>query len=181
MRVISGIHKGRKLFCVKSLKVRPATDKVKSSIFNSLQHRIFLDNANVLDLFAGCGSLGIEALSRGAKFVTFVEEDSEICESIIKNINLIKDEYKTKLLQSSVEYFLKNNNSEYNLVFADPPYEYQLTRNLPGIICDKILSKNGYLLIEHITSLEFPKSDLYNVEIQKRFGRTTVTYFTKKI
>ncbi|MEK7250587.1 MAG: RsmD family RNA methyltransferase, partial [Bacteroidota bacterium] len=77
MRVISGIYKGRILKTVNDLSVRPVTDRVKQTLFDMLINRIEMDSATVLDLFAGSGGLGIEALSRGAAHVTFVESDSE--------------------------------------------------------------------------------------------------------
>lgn len=179
MRVISGIHKGRKLFCVDDLSVRPATDKVKGSIFNSLQHRLSLTNIKVLDLFAGSGSLGIEALSRGASHTTFVDDNKLTCEFILKNINFLKEENRSTIITTNVASFLKNNSLVFGLIFADPPYSYGKVDELPALLCNSRLDKNGYLIIEHLTGIEFPKSDLYNIQVQKRFGKTTISYFTR--
>ena len=178
MRVITGMYKGRILKTVKDLSVRPATDRVKKTLFDILTNRITLEGAWVLDLFAGSGSLGIEALSRGAAHVTFVETNAEALEFIEKNVEQLGCENTTEILCQDAMQFLRRSQEQYDLIFADPPYAYDETGTIPSVIFqDRILKKHGYLLIEHEYKLEFLGTPLYEVGPSKKFGRTRVTFF----
>jgi 16S rRNA (guanine(966)-N(2))-methyltransferase RsmD len=178
MRVITGLYKGRILKTVNDLSVRPATDRVKQTIFDMLSNRIDLEGTRILDLFAGSGSLGIEALSRGATHVTFVETNADALEFIEKNVEALGCEAATEILSMDAMQFLRRSQDRYDLVFADPPYDYDETANIPSVVFqDKILKRHGYLLIEHATKLEFSSTPLYHAGPAKRFGRTVVTFF----
>lgn len=178
MRVITGLYKGRILKTVDDLSVRPATDRVKQTIFDMLTNRIELEGATVLDLFAGSGGLGIEALSRGAKHVTFVETNTEAADFIEKNVEMLGCVSATEILSIDAMQFLRRSQDRYDLVFADPPYEYDETATIPLVVFqDKILKKHGYLLIEHASKLKFSSTSLYRAGPSKKFGRTVVTFF----
>lgn len=178
MRVITGMYKGRILKTVNNLSVRPATDRVKKTIFDVLTNRMELEGAKVLDLFAGSGSLGIEALSRGASRVTFVETNGEAMNFIERNIEELKCENTTEVLCKDSMQFLRRSQEQYDLIFADPPYEYDETASIPAVIFqDRILKRQGFLLIEHASKLEFLGTPLYDVGPSKKFGRTRVTFF----
>ena len=129
MRIISGSFKGRKLFFKKIASTRPLRDLVRENIFNMIKHsssfQVELKNANVLDLYSGSGSFGLECLSRGASFVSFVEKNKMALNMIQKNLELLNLGYeKYNVYNNSVEVFLQNlKNKIYNIFFFDPPYD----------------------------------------------------------
>lgn len=151
MRVISGKYKGKKLLGFNIDGTRPTMDRVKESLFGIIQNSI--KGSIVLDLFAGSGSLGIEALSNGAKSCYFVDNNIELIK-IIKNnvvgmnddINIIKSDYKNAL-----EMF-KNDNIKFDIIFLDPPYKLNLINEcLNEIIEYNLLSDNGIIVCEYET------------------------------
>ncbi|HCV42014.1 MAG TPA: 16S rRNA (guanine(966)-N(2))-methyltransferase RsmD [Bacteroidetes bacterium] len=178
MRVITGLYKGRLLKTVNDLSVRPATDRVKQTIFDMLSNRIDLEGARILDLFAGSGSLGIEALSRGASHATFVETYADALNFIERNVEALGCEAATEILSMDAMQFLRRSQDRFDLVFADPPYAYDETASIPSVVFqDKILKRHGYLLIEHASKLEFSSTPLYHAGPSRKFGRTVVTFF----
>lgn len=178
MRIITGRFKGRTLRTVKDLSVRPATDRVKQTVFNMLVNRMELEDAEVLDLFAGSGALGIEALSRGARHVTFVETSRRAADFIDQNLAILGCEEETEVLEIDAMTYLRMARKPYDLVFADPPYEYELTPQIPDLVFSSgIVKRHGYLLIEHASSLHFNSTPAYVAGPEKKFGRTLVTFF----
>ena len=178
MRVITGLYKGRILKTVNDLRVRPATDRVKQTIFDMLSTRIELEGIEVLDLFAGSGGLGIEALSRGAGHVTFVESDREAAAFIEQNIESLGCEDRATIEEMDAMFFTSRIRSSFDLIFADPPYEFEQTAEIPNIVfAQNLLKPNGYLLIEHAPNLHFQSTALYHAGPEKKFGRTLVTFF----
>jgi 16S rRNA (guanine966-N2)-methyltransferase len=178
MRVITGIYKGRTLRTVKDLSVRPATDRVRQTIFNMLENRLDLDGASVLDLFAGSGSLGIEALSRGAARAVFVETGREAASLIRENLKTLRCADAGDVYQADALEFVGNERESYDLVFADPPYAFRETPSLPQVIFAKgLVRPHGYLVIEHSTDIRFESTPLYEAGPVKKFGRTLVTFF----
>jgi 16S rRNA (guanine966-N2)-methyltransferase len=132
----------------------------------------------VLDLFAGSGSLGIEALSRGASRAVFVESGREAATVIRENLGALGCPDDGDVYQADAMEFIARETDAYDLVFADPPYAYPATEGLPGAIFAKHLIKpGGYLLIEHSTDLRFESAPLYDAGPVKKFGRTLVTFF----
>src|SRR5512144_1276829 len=115
MRVITGLYKGRILKTVKDLSVRPATDRVKKTLFDMLTNRVVLEGASVLDLFAGSGSLGIEALSRGATHVTFVETNADALGFIERNLEELGCENTTEVLCQDAMQFLRRSQEHFDL------------------------------------------------------------------
>ena len=178
MRVITGLYKGRILKTVNDLSVRPATDRVKQTIFDMLSTRIELEGAKVLDLFAGSGSLGIEALSRGANHVTFIETSGDALDYIEKNIEMLGCEDATEILSMDAMQYLRRSQEQYDVIFADPPYSYEETANIPPVVFqDRTLKRHGYLLIEHASTLQFSSTSFYQAGPSRKFGRTIVTFF----
>ena len=181
MRVITGLYKGRILKTVKDLSVRPATDRVKQTIFDMLTTRIDMRGIQVLDLFAGSGSLGIEALSRGAGHVTFVESDHEAARSIEQNIQTLGCEELTTVEETDAMHFMSHVHPAFDLIFADPPYAFDRTPDIPEIIFERsILKQEGYLLIEHAPDIHFVQTSRYDAGPEKKFGRTLVTFFQSR-
>ncbi len=178
MRVIAGRYRGRVLRTVRDLSVRPATDRVKQTIFDILVHRMEFDGARVLDLFAGSGGLGIEALSRGASQVVFVEQNERAASFIEQNLSMLDCLGHAEIQCIDAMSFRTRAGSPFDLVFADPPYAFPETRAIPAVVASGgLLRETGYLVIEHSADLEFPPLDAYAVGPVKRFGRTVVTFF----
>jgi 16S rRNA (guanine966-N2)-methyltransferase len=178
MRVISGMYRGRILRTVKDLSVRPATDRVRQTIFDVLTNRLILDGAHVLDLFAGSGSLGIEALSRGAAHATFVETNREAVAFIKTNLEALACADRADVLQEDALWFLRGCKDSFDVIFADPPYAFAETATIPELVFRTgVLKPHGYLLIEHARQLTFETTPVYEAGPAKRFGRTVVTFF----
>jgi len=178
MRVITGRYKGRIIKTAKDLSVRPATDRVKQTLFNVLMNRLELHGARVLDLFAGSGSLGIEALSRGAEHVTFVDVSEGAINCIELNVRILDCEAQTEILEMDGMNYLARSKDSFDVIFADPPYNFQQTTEIPDLVFrQKLLKPHGYLLIEHATDVRFETTTLYQVALEKKFGRTMVTFF----
>jgi 16S rRNA (guanine966-N2)-methyltransferase len=178
MRVIAGKHKGRRLRTVADLSVRPATSRVKGSIFNILQNRVDWSGVRVLDLFAGSGSLGIEALSRGAQQVVFVENSKRAAEFLRQNIALVDASAECEIVVSDVFDFLSRTRTAFDVVFADPPYEFEILNRLPSLVFQSgVVSPDGYLIIEHPQELAFETSPLWQEAVVRKYGRTVVTFF----
>ena len=154
MRVISGIYKGKKILLPKDKSTRPLRDLVKESIFNLITHskKISLDinNINILDLFCGTGSFGIECLSRGAGNVFFIENYSEALDILKKNL-LDLDRNKFKIIEKDCFTSLpltENYKNKFQIIFIDPPYkEKKINIILEQILEKKILNKNGVIII----------------------------------
>ncbi len=177
MRIIAGEYKGRVLTTVPDNSVRPATDRVKSTIFNMLQNRLDLNGANVLDLFAGSGSLGFEALSRGAENVVFVESSSKVAKMIEENITMLKCADQCDVVQTEALTYMQFCRQEFDLIFADPPYAWGQTAEIPELIFEKnLLKKDGFLIIEHIKHVPMETTQLYKLAVQKEFGQTRVSF-----
>jgi 16S rRNA (guanine966-N2)-methyltransferase len=178
MRVIAGLYRGRTLRTVPDLSVRPATDRVRQTIFDMLANRLVLDGARVLDLFAGSGSLGIEALSRGAAHATFVEQAHQAAGFIELNLRTLGCTGSALVLESDALGFIRSGEGPFDLIFADPPYGFGRTPEIPELIFSRgILRPAGLLLIEHAGGISFPPGRLYSAGPVKRFGRTHVTFF----
>jgi 16S rRNA (guanine966-N2)-methyltransferase len=177
MRVITGFYKGRVLHTVNDLSVRPATGRVRQTIFDMLTHRIELGGCRVLDLFAGSGSLGIECLSRGAAHVTFVEYDDEAVRYIEQNVRSLGCEEQTEILPMDSMAFMRGRHGAFEIIFADPPYAFAETPSIPDRVFEGgLLAPSGYLLIEHSTEIRYTDGQLFRVTDAKRFGRTMVTF-----
>ena len=145
MRVITGSARGRRLLSPEGYDVRPTTDKVKESIFNIIQFD--LPDAVVLDLFAGSGQLGIEALSRGAARAVFVDNSKKSLEVVKSNIKLCKFEDKADVVMSDAVTFIRNTSVKFDIVFLDPPYHNGLCDKVLECIAEK-LNDGGIVICE---------------------------------
>ena len=155
MRIISGYLKGRKLAQPSDKFTRPLKDLTKESIFNILQHSnlltLNLKNSEILDLFSGVGSFGLECISRGARNVTFCDNYSEAIKILKKNIINLKCEKKTQIIKENI-FKIKNlkqlYKKKFEIIFLDPPYkEKKLNNLLYDIISMKLLKDNGSIII----------------------------------
>ncbi len=180
MRIISGKYKGRQLVSTKDQSVRPTTDKIKEYIFQLLND--FVLNANVLDLFAGSGSLGLEALSRGAEHVTFVDNSQASLRVLRRNIGRIKVEEPFSVIKKDVLKFLQKNKQPFDLIFADPPFKWdEFDKLLPLIFKPENLTEYGLLVLESEKNHEIQwEGELYEKLRQKKFDRSIITFFSRK-
>ncbi len=175
MRIIAGDLRGRMIESVRDLTVRPTTDRAKQTIFDILSTRIDFDGMNVLDLFAGSGSLGLEAISRGVQSVTFIEKARKSLDVLEKNVATLGCESQCSLYQADVFWYLKNSKQSFDLVFADPPYALENIGTIPNAIYESGVVRDGiYVVMEHsresVIDLNEQKYDV----IKKPFGQTTV-------
>ena len=180
LRIISGEHKGRILTSVKKAKIRPSSDKVKGSIFNVLKDEV--EGKRVLDLFAGSGSLGIEALSRGAEFVTFVDSSPQSIKMIRRNLESLNLSKRSKTVGKDCLKVLPKLGGKFGIIFADPPYLRGFAQKVIDLTVESdILEKNGILVLEHHRkeTLEHPEEKLLYIKA-KRFGDTMVSFFLKQ-
>lgn len=175
MRIIAGMYRGRTLAALRDLSIRPTADRVKQTIFDILSSRLELEGIGVLDLFAGSGSLGLEALSRGASHVTFIEKARSSLEALEKNIRKLGCEDRTTMHQADVFWFLRNAHQPYDLVFVDPPYALETIGTLPTAIAGSgVLRKGSYVVMEHSRESEVPvPEDSFEV-LRKQFGQTVL-------
>ena len=160
MRVISGSCKGKSLKSVPGNQTRPTTDKVKEAIFNMIGP--YFSGGIGLDLFAGSGGLGIEAMSRGLDKVIFVDRDIQAFQTVKSNINLCGFEEQSEIFRNDSERALKaliKRQISLDVIFLDPPYKKQKLVDLLQKISDaKMLSENGSIVCEHSSDLELPIS-----------------------
>lgn len=160
MRVVSGTRKGKILKAVPGNSTRPTTDKVKEAIFNIIGP--YFDGGQGLDLFAGSGGLGIEALSRGADKVIFVDRDGKAIQTIHENIRNCDFEEKAEIYRNDADRALKailKRDLAFDYIFLDPPYrKQQLLKLLKVIDENNLLSEQGTILCEHESDVELPEN-----------------------
>jgi 16S rRNA (guanine966-N2)-methyltransferase len=183
MRIISGNLKGKKLFFLEASKTRPLKDMVKESIFNIITHSnlisVEINNSEILDLYSGTGSFGIECISRNAKKVTFVEKELEAAEILKKNINFLSIKNKSLIYQGSVERFLNQHNLEnrFNIFFLDPPFsDNYIFRDL-NLIKKIINFKKDHLIIVHLEKNSKTNLDgVLDKILVKNYGRSQIVF-----
>ena len=178
MRIISGNFKGKKINLPEDKNTRPLRDMVKESIFNLIEHSnkisVDLNNANILDLFSGSGSFGLECISRGVKKVTFVENYILSLEILKKNIDLLKAKKNCNLVQDdcfkffSYESYLK---IKFDIIFLDPPYkEKRINFLLSKIKGGKLLKENGIIIIHRHKKDDVQISREFNILDYRSYG-----------
>ena len=179
MRVITGSARGRKLVTVEGTDVvRPTTDGVKEAIFSAIQFEI--EGATVLDMFAGSGQLGIEALSRGAKEVFFVDSAAVSIKAVRENLRSTGLEENARVVHMPFSAFLKSTRAVFDIAILDPPYQLKLIQKaLPHL--EERMSDNGVILCEHEKEGVLPH-EVGRYEIAKvlRHSRTSVTIYRPK-
>ena len=150
MKIISGKFRGRSINFIKNLNTRPLKNAVRENIFNILEHsrlvKVNIENSNILDLYSGIGSFGIECISRGAKNITFVERDFNAINILKKNLIGLSNLNNIKIHNDSVENILKKQFKEkFNIFFLDPPFrDLNLNFNIANIKNNKIYKKKSY-------------------------------------
>ncbi len=169
IRIIGGRHKSYRIVFKASPALRPTTDRVKETLFSWLQFE--LENKSCLDLFAGTGSLGLEALSRGAKHVTFVEKEKNLYKNIIKNITHL--DYHNKVQAECIDSFkwLKTNKQKFDFIFLDPPFDqidYKIL--ISTIFQSNLLNVDGKVFLETNKHTDIKLSKTQNILKDKSVG-----------
>ena len=178
MRIITGKLKGRPIPVPKSGLLRPTSDRAKEGIFSVISARTYFDNTRVLDLFAGSGNLGFEAISRGAESCLFVDREHQHTRHIEKLAKQFQVESQVQTITMDVETFLeRSSHNSYDFIFADPPYDYHQMKEMAEIILTrKWLSDEGWFILEHDKHHDF--SDHPACFSCKSYGRTTASIFS---
>lgn len=186
MRIISGSMRGTKLYTLDGLDItRPTLDRVKESLFNIINFK--LKNSIILDLFSGCGALGLESISRGANKAYLCDVSTKAIKVIKQNVEKTHCEDKIIVLQSdylmALEEF-KKNNTKFDVIFLDPPYKTEYTiKSVKQILDNDLLNEDGIVIIETdiekeiLSGLDKFSVDIYDV---RKYGRVTLIFLRRK-
>ena len=185
MRIISGLFKGKKIIEPKDLKTRPLKDLTKESIFNIISHsnkfKININKANILDIFSGVGSFGLECLSRGARYVTFIENYKNVLLILKKNLSNLKLTNNFKIYEKDAFELstYKEINDKFDIIFLDPPYkEKNLDLVLKNILTQNILNNDGIIILHrHKKTNDIFPNKLKVVE-EKKYGISKIIFIS---
>ena len=176
MRIIGGKYKGRQIPIPSRFNARPTTDFAREGLFNILSHHLDLENLRVLDLFGGTGSISLEFASRGAARIDIVELDPRSC-TFLRNTISSLGIGNIRIHRTDVLKFLRHSSQDYNLVFADPPYDLESLPDIPGWIFDnEILDREGLFILEHGKKHSFSTHPKFR-ELRK-YGSVHFSFFT---
>ena len=176
MRVTGGIGKGRKLKVPAGLRVRPTSDKVKQALFNILGEKV--EGVHFLDLFAGIGGIGIEALSRGADRVVFVDDSRESLHVLMQNIEQTGFSKRAQIVASKVETFVKRTSEQFDIVFLDPPYSHALEPLLNCLAESAILRADSVVIAEHFKKQPAPvRAGKLTLFREAKYGDTVLAFY----
>jgi len=181
MRIISGIYGGRTIKFPNSKLVRPTTDKVKESLFNYLVNSIDFDGIKVCDIYAGSGSLGLEALSRGAGEVHFIEKDFHVSKTLDANIESLGAKNECRIFRMEAVKFSKiSEHVKYDLILADPPFfKNDIHSVVENLLARNYLTEDGMLLIERSTQTKDEDIEHFKREPFKKIGDSLIYLFDK--
>lgn len=175
MRVITGTAKGRKLITLEGEDIRPTSAKVKGAIFNSIQFDI--EGRNILDLFAGAGQLGIEALSRGARKAVFVDLSREAIKVVNDNLEHCRLKDNATVFNGDGFSYLKTTREKFDIVFIDPPYKKQLALKALSLVLN-VMNDGGIIVCETDINEELPEAiGAYTVAKQDTYSKTKLTIY----
>ncbi|RED43529.1 16S rRNA (guanine(966)-N(2))-methyltransferase RsmD [Winogradskyella eximia] len=178
MRIISGLYKGRRITAPKKLPVRPTTDMAKEALFNIINNQYYFDDISVLDLFSGTGNISYEFASRGTEHITAVDENY----GCIKFINETADAFDMDIstIKSDVFKFLEKSKQKHSIIFADPPYNFELAAfsKIPELVFkNELLEEEGILIVEHSKHTDL--SQLEHYSHSKSYGGNMFSFFSK--
>ncbi len=174
MRIISGMRKGLKLKSPEGMNTRPTTDRVKESIFNLLQ--FCLPCTSVLDLFAGSGALGIEALSRRSSHVVFVDQSKQSIALVRDNLSAAQFQENATVLCTDALSYLKGCSKSFDLIFLDPPYNKGLLHPVLQVIAERdLLMEGGIIVVESEENGETVGNSPFSVRRIAKYGKTVIT------
>ena len=182
MRVISGTAKGTKLNSIDDLSTRPTLDRVKEPLFSIIQ--AYIEEALVLDLFAGSGALGIETLSRGAKHCIFCDKSYQSIQMVKENIKKTRMEEKSTIYNEDYKKCLEKQKKAFDIIFIDPPYKLDIAVDaIKRILELHLLQKEGIIILE-TDEKERELEELKNLEIEvydiRKYGRVTLLFIRER-
>lgn len=179
MRIISGIHGGRRISPPANMPhTRPTTDIAKEGLFNIIQNNLDIEDLVTLDLFGGTGCISYELASRGCTDLTIVEKDTAMYEFIKKTSEMLRLE-NFKLVKSDVFKFIETAGRQYDFIFAGPPYAFSTIDDLPRKIFEKkLLTKGGWFVLEHTPRNDYKKFAHYRHE--RNYGTTIFSIFIQE-
>lgn len=174
MRIINGKNRGKKIEAPASLPVRPTTDLGKESLFNILNNYFHFDRVRVLDLFAGTGNITYEFASRGAVFVTAVDQHQGCADFIRKTIHQLGYE-NVSIVRGDAFKFVERSRQKYDIIFADPPYDMEnLEKIVEKVFQNKLLHPDGWLVLEHARHYDFSKHPHFYQH--RKYGKLNFTF-----
>lgn len=176
MRIISGKNKGKQLIAPAKLPVRPTTDFAKEALFNILNNNYYFDEITVLDLFAGTGNISYEFASRGCENIVSVDNHKGCIQFISKTAQEL--DYPITPIKSDVYDFLKKTHQTFDVIFADPPYDFTLDKFVEIIRLifeNKLLNEEGMLIIEHSKHTNLEEEALFS--FSKKYGGNVFSFF----
>ena len=181
MRIISGTLKGKSINFLKNKNTRPLKDSVKESIFNILNHsnlvKTDIQNSNILDLYSGVGSFGIESLSRNAKRVTFIEKDINASNILKENLKKLSILQKSKIFTDKIENVLSRLEEKFNIFFLDPPFaDENYFLNLELIKNRKIFEENHIVIIHREKRSKENFGNILHIIETKQYGRSKIFF-----
>ncbi len=181
MRIISGTLKGKSINFLKNKNTRPLKDSVKESIFNILNHsnliKTDIQNANILDLYSGVGSFGIESLSRNAKRVTFIEKDINASNILKENLKKLSIFQKSKIFTDKIENVLSRLEEKFNIFFLDPPFaDENYFLNLELIKNKKIFEENHIVIIHREKRSKENFGNILHIVETKQYARSKIFF-----
>jgi len=178
MRIISGKYKGRRISAPSNITARPTTDFAKEGLFNLLNNRIDFEDIDVLDLFAGTGGIGVEFVSRDCNSVISIEENDRHCAFIRKVCAELKITNLT-LYKADVFKYVKSTSAQFDMIFADPPYELKSLAEIPDLIfSNKLLKSDGLFVLEHSSKNNFSLHP--NFVDHRYYGSVNFSFFELK-
>ena len=184
MRVISGKARGKKLISLEGMNTRPTLDRVKEALFNIIQFDIV--DKNILDLFAGSGAIGIEAISRGARAVTFCDNSIDAIKIIKTNIENTRSKENSRVLHKdyiSALNILSEENEKFDTIYLDPPYKTDFANKaIEKIIELNLLSKDGIIILETDDTEKIQEIASQKIEIfdKRKYGRAILIFIRKE-
>jgi 16S rRNA (guanine966-N2)-methyltransferase len=182
MRIISGKFKGKIIVYLKNLITRPLKDSIKENIFNILTHsnliHTTIEGANILDVYSGVGSFGLECISRGAKKVTFVEQDKKALLVLEQNLAKLSIGSQAQIIKDKIEnMLLKNEKKKYDIFFFDPPFaDDKFIQNFKLIKKNKIYQNNHIVVIHREINSNDKFDDYINTIEIKKYGRSKIIF-----
>jgi 16S rRNA (guanine966-N2)-methyltransferase len=176
MRIIAGELGGRMLRVPVKAAYRPTSDRVREALFSILESRMDWTTLRVCDFFAGSGSLGIEALSRGAAHAVFIERDRRNAEHLRENVRALGLEERAQVVCSPVESWFSRGVERFDLVFADPPYDYSGFPALLRGVAQLLAGPAAMAVIEHRSDVPLPSVPELTVELLRSYGGTSLTF-----
>ena len=176
LRIIGGEFKGRKITAPSNLPVRPTTDYAKEGLFNVLNNRIDFVSVKALDLFAGTGNISYELASRGCKDITSVDADFR-CVKFISSTAETFGFRQLRVVRSDVYSFLTKAKGQWDLIFADPPFDQKDTARLPEFVFNNnLLAPEGLLIVEHPERMQF--TDTSRLVETRSYGKVNFSFFS---